>query len=158
MKLFTNKVYQNLELDYHLDGDNVADCKFKETYLDFEILSLNKDSEQFMIFPPSETSVPIFVIDATFDEVKSVISTFKTILNSDTSLNIKIQHIYSNDSDLLDFFVEDIIGRGDGSIEFATKIYTTYLDNAFMYFDKWYKYQRNRKWYAEERERNKKTR
>jgi hypothetical protein len=156
MKIITNGIYQSLELDYHLDAENIADCKFKENCLDFEILSLNKDSEQFMIFPPSETSNPIFVIDASFDETKSVISTFKTILNSDTSLNIKIQHIYSNDSDLLDFFVEDVIGRGNGSIEDAIKIYTTYLDNTFMYFDKWYKYQRNRKWYAEEREKQNK--
>lgn len=70
----------------------------------------------------------------------------------DTTKNILIQHPYATMEDILDFFNEEILGRGKGTLEAAKEIYNL-RDNCYLYFDKWYKYNRNKKWYAENREK-----
>ena len=77
----------------------------------------------------------------------------KTFLeNNDTTINILAQHKYANLDDIFIFFEEEVFGRGKGTIESAKDIYNNII-NCCGYFDSWYKFNRNKKWYAEMKEK-----
>lgn len=74
MMVVTKEEYYNSELDYHLDCENVADCKYKESVNGFEVLALNENADQFMIF--NNDGKVSFIIDTYLEQVKEFLSVF----------------------------------------------------------------------------------
>lgn len=62
----TSEEYNNLELGYYLDCENIADCKYRHTVNDKEIVGLHHDAEQFMVFTKDRL---LYCVDCTASEV-----------------------------------------------------------------------------------------
>lgn len=76
------------------------------------------------------------------------------ISSHNTTKNLKNNHPYADDDDIKAFYEEEIKGRGNGTEEAAKEIFSNY-GNTSRYFDEWYKRNRNKKWYAETKAREK---
>jgi hypothetical protein len=66
--------YYGSELDYYLDSNNVADCKYQESINGFDVLGLNENESQFMIF--NNAGEVFYIVDTTLEQVKEFLTMF----------------------------------------------------------------------------------
>ena len=70
MTIYTKEAYEQVSLDYYLDSDNPADCKFTKKIGCYEIMGLQESADQFMI-TKNECTGTLFCVDTTLDEVET---------------------------------------------------------------------------------------
>lgn len=74
MTILTKEDYCGAELDYYLDHENVADCKYQESVNGFDVLGLNEKADQFMII--NNAGKVSFIIDTNLEQVKEFLTMF----------------------------------------------------------------------------------
>lgn len=70
MTIYTKEAYEQVRLDYYLDSDNPADCKFTKKIGCYEIMGMQENADQFMI-NKNECTGTLFCVDTTLDEVET---------------------------------------------------------------------------------------
>lgn len=61
--------YYNLDLEYYLDFENPADCKFRVKVGSYEVFALNEGEVNNQIMVYTDDKFVGFVVDVPFDEV-----------------------------------------------------------------------------------------
>lgn len=69
MLFLTKEDYYNLDLEYYLDLENPADCKFSENVGPYEVLALNEGEVNNQIMVYTDDKFVGFVVDVPFSEV-----------------------------------------------------------------------------------------
>lgn len=74
MTILSKEDYYKEDLEYFLDYENVADCKYQEIINGFDVLALNEKADQFMIY--NNAGKVYFITDTTLEQVKDFLTIF----------------------------------------------------------------------------------